>query len=231
MDSVIPLWERPSLPVAGAAARFPVRRIYCVGRNYAAHTLEMGADPTRDPPFFFMKPADALVPDGGHVPYPPATANLHHEIELVVALETGGAEIAPEAALDHVYGYAVGIDLTRRDLQQVAKDRSWPWDAGKGFDHGAPCGELQPASTIGHPTQGAISLKVDGELRQEGDLAQMIWPVPDIIAALSRLFELAPGDLIYTGTPAGVGPVRPGERLEGQVEGVGTLTVTVGEAA
>ncbi len=174
MDSVIPLWAPPSLPVAGTAARFPVRRIYCVGRNYAAHTREMGADPSRDPPFFFMKPADALVPDGGHVPYPPATANLHHEIELVVALKTGGAEIAPEAALDHVYGYAVGIDLTRRDLQQVAKDRSWPWDAGKGFDHGAPCGELQPASAIGHPAQGAIALKVGGELRQQGDLADMI---------------------------------------------------------
>jgi fumarylpyruvate hydrolase len=231
MDSVIPLWERPSLPVAGADARFPVRRIYCVGRNYAAHTLEMGADPTRDLPFFFMKPADALVPDGGHVPYPPATANLHHEIELVAAIANGGVDIPPEAALDHVYGYAVGIDLTRRDLQQVAKDRSWPWAASKAFDHGAPCGELHPASDIGHPAQGAIALKVDSDPRQEGDLSQMIWPVPEIIAALSRLFELTPGDLIYTGTPGGVGPVRPGERLEGEIEGVGTLTVTVGEAA
>jgi fumarylpyruvate hydrolase len=231
MDTVIPLWAPPSLPVAGADARYPVRRVYCVGRNFAAHTLEMGADPTRDPPFFFMKPADALVPDGGHVPYPPATANLHHEIELVAAIQTGGAEIAPEAALDHIYGYAVGIDLTRRDLQQVAKDRSWPWDAGKGFDHGAPCGELHPVSAIGHPDRGAITLKVDGAPRQEGDLSQMIWPVPDIIAALSRLFTLAPGDLLYTGTPAGVGPVRPGERLEGAIEGVGKLTVTVGEAA
>jgi fumarylpyruvate hydrolase len=230
MDTVIPLWAPPSLPVAGAEARFPVRRVYCVGRNYAAHTLEMGADPSRDPPFFFMKPADALVPDGGHVPYPPATANLHHEIELVAAIRTGGAEIAPESALDHIYGYAVGIDLTRRDLQQVAKDRSWPWDAGKGFDHGAPCGALQPVSAIGHPDRGAITLKVDGALRQEGDLSQMIWPVPEIIAALSRLFTLAPGDLVYTGTPAGVGPVRPGERLEGAIEGVGKLTVTVGEA-
>jgi fumarylpyruvate hydrolase len=231
MDSVIPLWEPPSLPVAGAAARFPVRRIYCVGRNYAAHSREMGVDPARESPFFFMKPSDALVPDGGHVPYPPATADLHHEIELVVAIETGGADIAPEATLDHVYGYAVGIDLTRRDLQQVAKDRSWPWDAGKGFDHGAPCGEIHPASVIGHPTQGAIALKVDGELRQQGDLSQMIWPVPEIIAALSRLFTLAPGDLVYTGTPAGVGPIRPGERLDGNIEGVGALTVTVGEAS
>ncbi len=230
MDTVIPLWEPPSLPVAGTAGRFPVRRIYCVGRNYAAHTLEMGADPKRDPPFFFMKPADALVPDGGHVPYPPATANLHHEIELVVAIETGGADIAPEATLDHVYGYAVGIDLTRRDLQQVAKDRSWPWDAGKGFDHGAPCGELQPVGAVGHPAKGAITLEVDGALRQQGDLADMIWPLPEILAALSRLFELVPGDLVYTGTPAGVGPILPGERLDAEVEGVGTLSVTVGEA-
>ncbi len=230
MDSVIPLWERPSLPVAGTDARFPVRRIYCVGRNYAAHTLEMGADPTRDLPFFFMKPADALVPDGGHVPYPPATANLHHEIELVAAIATGGVDIPPEAALDHIYGYAVGVDLTRRDLQQVAKDRSWPWAAGKAFDHGAPCGEVHPVSDIGHPAKGAITLKVDGDPRQDGDLSQMIWPVADIIAALSRLYELVPGDLIYTGTPGGVGPVRPGERLEGEIEGVGNLTVTVGEA-
>ena len=230
MDTVIPLWEPPSLPVAGTAARFPVRRIYCVGRNYAAHSREMGVDPARESPFFFMKPADALVPDGGHLPYPPATTNLHHEVELVAAIGKGGADIAAAAALDHVYGYAVGIDLTRRDLQQVAKDRSWPWDAGKGFDHGAPCGELQPVSAIGHPDKGTIALEVDGEPRQKGDLSELIWPVPEIVAALSRLFALAPGDLIFTGTPAGVGPVRPGERLEAKIEGVGTLTVTVGEA-
>ena len=230
MDTVIPLWQPPSLAVAGSAARFPVRRIYCVGRNYAAHTREMGGDPARESPFFFMKPADALVPDGGHVPYPPATANLHHEVELVAAIGSGGADIAPERALDHVYGYAVGIDLTRRDLQQVAKDRSWPWGAAKAFDHGAPCGDLQPAAAIGHPAKGAIALKVDGELRQQGDLADMIWPLREILAALSRLFELVPGDLVYTGTPAGVGPIRPGERLDAEVEGVGTLGVTVGEA-
>ncbi len=231
MDTVIPLWQPPSLAVAGSAARFPVRRIYCVGRNYAAHTREMGADPARESPFFFMKPADALVPDGGHVPYPPATANLHHEVEMVAAIGSGGADIAPERAVDHVYGYAVGIDLTRRDLQQVAKDRSWPWGAAKAFDHGAPCGDLQTVAAIGHPAKGAITLKVDGELRQQGDLADMIWPLPEILAALSRLFELVPGDLVYTGTPAGVGPVRPGERLDAEVAGVGSLSVTVGEAA
>jgi len=231
MDYVIPLWEPPSLPVAGQYRRFPVRRIYCVGRNYAAHTREMGADPRRDPPFFFMKPADALVQDGETVPYPPATANLHHEVELVVALGGGGAEVPAEAAFDLVFGYAVGIDLTRRDLQQIAKDRSWPWDAGKGFDHGAPCGAVHPAAAVGRPDHGAITLSVGGERRQEGDLSQMIWPVPEIIAHVSRLFTLRPGDLIFTGTPSGVGPVRPGERLEAAIEGVGELRVTIGLAA
>lgn len=231
MDYAIPLWDPPFLPVAGQDRRFPVRRIYCVGRNYAAHSREMGADPRRDPPFFFMKPADALVQDGDTVPYPPATANLHHEVELVVAMGGGGAEVPADAALDLVFGYAVGIDLTRRDLQQIAKDRSWPWDAGKGFDHGAPCGAVHPAATVGRPDHGAITLSVDGERRQEGDLSQMIWPVPEIIAHVSRLFTLRPGDLIFTGTPSGVGPVRPGERLDAAIEGIGELRVTIGQAA
>lgn len=231
MTYVIPPWDLPSLAVDGATGRFAVRRIYCVGRNYAAHAREMGNDPEREPPFFFMKPADALVPDGGHVPYPPATANLHHEVELVAAIGKAGAEIAPDDANDHIYGYAVGLDLTRRDLQQVAKDRRWPWDTGKGFDFGAPCGKLAPAMRIGHPARGAITLTLDGQPRQSGDLAEMIWSVPEIVGHLSRLFTLQPGDLIYTGTPAGVGPVIPGQRLDGKIEGVGTLSVTVGGSA
>ena len=231
MRYVIPIWEIPSLAVEGEAGRFPIHRIYCVGRNYAEHTREMGGDPNREAPFFFMKPADAVVPDGGKVPYPPATANLHHEVELVAAIGTAGSDIAPEAANDHIYGYAVGIDLTRRDLQQVSKDRRWPWDTGKGFDHGAPCGNIAPAARIGHPDTGAITLTIDGEMRQQGDLSDMIWSVPEIIGHLSRLFALQPGDLIYTGTPAGVGPVSPSERLEAKVAGVGTLSVTVEGAA
>jgi fumarylpyruvate hydrolase len=228
MKYVIPSWDLPSLAVDGSADRFPVRRIYCVGRNYAEHAREMGNDPNRDPPFFFMKPADAVVADGANVPYPPATANLHHEVELVAAIGEDGAEIAPEAANDHIFGYAVGLDLTRRDLQQISKDRRWPWDTGKSFDFGAPCGDIAPAARIGHPETGAITLNIDGERRQSGDLADMIWSVPDIVGHLSRLFTLRAGDLIYTGTPAGVGPVLPGQRLDGSIAGVGKLSVSVG---
>jgi fumarylpyruvate hydrolase len=227
MSYVIALWEPPSLAVEGESGRFPVRRIYCVGRNYAEHAREMGGDPTREPPFFFMKPADAIVPDGGRLPYPPATANLHHEVEMVAAIGKAGHEIAPENANDHIYGYAAGIDLTRRDLQQISKDRRWPWDTGKGFDHSAPCGNIAPAARIGHPAKGAITLTIDGAARQSGDLSEMVWSVPEIVGHLSRLFTLQPGDLIYTGTPAGVGPVAPGERLDAKVEGVGSLSVTV----
>lgn len=230
MTYVIPAWDPPSIAVEGETGRYPVRRIYCVGRNYAAHAREMGKDPNREPPFFFMKPADCLVPDGGRVTYPPASANVHHEVELVVALGRGGANISATDARGHIYGYAVGIDLTRRDLQQVAKDRSWPWDAAKSFDGAAPCGNLHPAARIGHPERGAITLAVNDQIRQSGDLAQMIWNIPEIIAHLSRLFTLCPGDLIYTGTPSGVGPILPGERLTGTVEGVGRIEVTVGEA-
>ncbi|HYD29916.1 MAG TPA: fumarylacetoacetate hydrolase family protein [Azospirillaceae bacterium] len=228
MASVIPVWSIPSVPVAGSADTFPVRRIYCVGRNYAAHAREMGADPTREPPFFFAKPADAVVPGGGRVPYPPATSSLHHEVELVVAIGKGGADIPADKALDHVYGYAVGLDLTRRDLQSEAKAAGKPWDMAKGFDQSAPISALHPAAAAGHPAKGTIRLTVNGDKRQEGDLSDQIWSVPEVIATLSRLVTLAPGDLIYTGTPDGVGPVKAGDRLDGSIEGLDTLTVTIG---
>jgi len=226
MAYAIPLWPQPTVPVAGSDP-FPVRRIYCVGRNYAAHAREMGADPDREPPFFFMKPADAIVADGTAIPYPPRTANLHHEIELVVAIGTGGRDIAVERALDHVYGYGVGLDMTRRDLQNAAKKEGKPWDMGKGFDQSAPCGTLRRAADIGHPDKGSVTLSVNGELRQKGDLSDLIWTVSETISYLSGLVELQPGDLIYTGTPEGVGPVVAGDRLEGAVEGVGSIAVTI----
>ncbi|TWA84240.1 fumarylpyruvate hydrolase [Azospirillum brasilense] len=226
MAYAIPLWPQPTVPVAGGDP-FPVRRIYCVGRNYAAHAREMGADPDREPPFFFMKPADAIVADGTAIPYPPRTTNLHHEIELVVAIGTGGRDIPVERALDHVYGYGVGLDMTRRDLQNAAKKEGKPWDMGKGFDQSAPCGTLRRAADIGHPDKGSVTLSVNGELRQKGDLADLIWTVSETISYLSGLVELQPGDLIYTGTPEGVGPVVAGDRLEGAVEGVGTIAVTI----
>jgi fumarylpyruvate hydrolase len=215
------------LPVVGGDEQFPVRRIYCVGRNYAAHAREMGHDPDREPPFFFMKPADAIVPDGATIFYPAATENLHHEIEMVVALSGGGRDVAEDRALSLVYGYAVGIDLTRRDVQDVAKKMARPWDMAKGFDQSAPCGPLRKASEIGHPSQGAIWLKINGEYRQKADLNAMIWSVPETIAYLSTLVELRPGDLIFSGTPEGVGKVNRGDRLEGHVDGVGDLRLTV----
>ncbi len=218
--------EAPAVAVAGSAARFPVHRIYCVGRNYAEHAREMGRDPATEPPVFFMKPADAVVANGSAVPYPPATGNLHHEIELVVALGSGGSNIAPGEALAHVFGYAAGNDLTRRDLQSAAKARGGPWDAAKGFDHSAPLAALRPAAQ-GHVSAGRIWLTVNGELRQESNVADMIYPVPQVIAALSRLFELRAGDLIFTGTPAGVGPLTVGDRIEGGVEGLETLRHTI----
>jgi fumarylpyruvate hydrolase len=215
-----------SLPIRGSEDRFPVRRIYCVGRNYAAHAIEMGHDPDREPPFFFQKNPDNLVLDG-RFPYPPRSRDVHHEIELVVALAKGGSDIAPDSALDHVYGYAVGIDMTRRDLQAQAKDAGRPWEVGKAFEHSAVCGELVPARAIGHPERGAIWLEVNEERRQEGDLAQLIWKVPEVIAELSKLFALAPGDLIMTGTPAGVGAVVRGDVMRGGVEGLGEITAEV----
>jgi fumarylpyruvate hydrolase len=216
----------PSLPVEGTADRFPVRRIWCVGRNYADHAREMGSDPDKEPPFFFAKPADAVVEDGATIPYPPRTANLHHEVELVVAIGRGGRDIAAGEAPGHVFGYAVGVDLTRRDLQNEAKKTGRPWEMGKGFDRSAPCGALRPAEGV-EPGQGAIRLEVNGETRQSGDLADMIWSVAEVIANLSSYVELAPGDLVYTGTPEGVGRLEPGDRIEAEIEGVGRLAFTI----
>ncbi len=217
---VVPPPPRPSLPVAGRTARWPVRRIFCVGRNYSEHAREMGGDPGREPPFFFQKPADAAVGGGAALPFPPATADLHHEAELVVALGRGGAGIAPEAALDHVWGYAAGNDLTRRDLQAEAKALRRPWDMAKGFDASAVVGPLHAAAEVGHLSQGRIACRVDEVLRQEADLAEMIWPVPSVLAHLSRLVRLAPGDLVFTGTPAGVGPIRPGQTCTVEIAGL-----------
>lgn len=215
-----------AVPVRGASLAFPVRRLYCIGRNYAAHTVEMGHDPDREPPFFFQKNPDSLVTDG-RFPYPPGTSDVHHEIEMVVALGKGGTDIAEAEALDCVYGYAVGLDMTRRDLQGEAKKLGRPWEVGKAFDASAPISPIVPASEIGHPDKGAVWLKVNGEERQRGDLNQMIWKVPEMIAYLSRLFTLAPGDLIYSGTPSGVGAINRGDRLHGHVDGLSDLEVVV----
>ena len=225
MNYAVPPSPPVTLPIDGSNAVFPVLRVFCVGRNYADHAVEMGHDPDREPPFFFMKPAVAVVPGGGSLPFPSATDDLHHEIELVVALGGGGTDIPAEGALENVFGYAVGLDMTRRDLQDRAKEMRRPWDLAKGFDRSAPMSALRTADAIGHPSSGAIWLRVNGELRQEGDLAQQIWKVPETIAYLSTLVELRPGDLIMTGTPSGVGRVVRGDRLEGHVDGVGDLHV------
>jgi len=226
MSFVVPAPVQATVPVVGSEARFPVHRIYCVGRNYAAHAREMGHDPDREPPFFFTKPADAVVMDGAELDYPLATHDLHHEIELVVAIGRAGVEIAEAEALDHVYGYAVGLDMTRRDLQGEAKQMGRPWDTGKAFDQAAPIGAIRPAAEIGHPSHGRIWLNVNAAVRQDSDLSHLIWNVPETIAHLSRLFHLQPGDLIYTGTPEGVAAVGPGDRLEGGIEGIGELSVS-----
>jgi fumarylpyruvate hydrolase len=217
----------PVLPVDGSADHFPVGRIFCVGRNYADHAREMGHDPHREPPFFFLKPGSAIVPEGCDFPYPALSHDVHHECELVVALATGGANIRATDALGHVYGYAVGLDMTRRDLQERAKEMRRPWGAAKAFDHSAPCSRIVPSSRIGHPDRGTIWLDVNGKRTQSSDISALIWKVPEIVAELSTLFELAPGDLIFTGTPAGVGPVQRGDTLHGGVEGVAELTVRV----
>jgi fumarylpyruvate hydrolase len=217
----------PTLPVAGDARRFAVNRIYCVGRNYADHAREMGHDPDREPPFFFMKPASAIVTDGGNMQYPSLSNDVHHEIEMVVAIGKGGANIAADKALDHVYGYGVGLDMTRRDLQGEAKKMGRPWDTGKAFDQSAPCSALVPVAQCGHPSKGSIRLMVNGEVRQEGDLNQLIWNVPDTIAYLSTLFTLQAGDLIFSGTPAGVGPIKKGDVLEGEVAGLPVLKTRI----
>ncbi|MFG1299835.1 fumarylacetoacetate hydrolase family protein [Xanthobacter sp. V3C-3] len=217
----------PALPVVGSDALFPVHRIYCVGRNFADHAVEMGHDPSKEPPFFFQKNPDTLVHSGATISYPRMTRDVHHEVELVVALKSGGEDIPVEKALDHVFGYAVGLDLTRRDLQAEAKKLGRPWEIAKAFEEGAPCSAVVPVGTIGHPSAGRIFLKINNEVRQNGDLNQMIWKVPEMIATLSTLFRLAPGDLIFAGTPAGVGPVARGDVLEGGVEGVGEIRLTI----
>ena len=232
MAYVVPIWQITSLPVQGGGDSFPVRRIYCVGRNYAAHAREMGGDPDREPPFFFMKPADAIVlcadpAKPTKLPYPPATKNFHHEMELVAAIGKGGADIKLEAALDHVWGYAAGLDMTRRDIQFAMRDKGRPWDMGKGFDHSAPCSPLAPAAKIGHPKSGRIELKVNGATKQKADLKDLIWSVPETVSYLSGLVRLEAGDLIYTGTPEGVGPVVKGDKLEGEIEGVAKFACVV----
>jgi len=223
-DLVIKAPPIVSLPVAGTEAGFPVRRVYCIGRNYAAHAIEMGHDPDREPPFFFQKNPDNLDPSG-EFPYPPHSSDVHYEVEMAVALKTGGENIALENALEHIFGYGVSIDMTRRDLQGEAKKLGRPWEIGKAFERSAPIGLIHPVTEIGHPDHGRIELLVNGELRQEGDLNQMIWKVPEMISHLSEYFILAPGDVILSGTPAGVGPINKGDSIEASVEGVGSLSV------
>lgn len=226
MEYVIIPPSQVHLPVSQHSAAFPIRRVYCVGQNYAEHTREMGGDPSRTPPFFFSKPPQAVY-HGPSFPYPSLSHDVHHEIELVVALDRGGANLSPEQALTHIFGYAVGLDMTRRDLQAEAKKAGRPWDAAKGFDFSAPCSPIWSVQQVGHLRSGAITLDINGRRVQSGDLGQMIWKVPEIIAHLSRFYRLEPGDLIFTGTPAGVGPVQPGDVLEGAIEGLDQLSLTV----
>lgn len=234
MKTVIPAWETPTVPVAGTDARFPVRHIYCVGRNYAEHAKEMGGDATKEPPFFFTKSADAVVPVArgtvGRMTYPLGTKNLHHEIELVVAIGRAGAKVDAARALELVYGYATGLDMTRRDLQNEMREKKRPWDIGKSFAQAAPIGEIRPVAAGGHVVRGEIRVDVNGARRQTGDVADMIWDVAHTLAFLSQLYELLPGDLVYTGTPSGVGPVVAGDRLDGGVEGLAPLSIVVDPA-
>ncbi|KQV81749.1 fumarylacetoacetate hydrolase family protein [Rhizobium sp. Root1220] len=225
--TVIPLPQSVLLPVDGLSERFPVRRVYCVGRNYADHAIEMGHDPSREPPFFFQKNADNLLPPGREFPYPPLSSDVHFEVECVVALKSGGQDIAIENTLDCVYGYAVGVDFTRRDLQAEAKKLGRPWEVAKAFEYSAPVSAIVPASLLGHPAAGRIWLELNGKRLQDGDLNQMIWKVPEIIAELSKLFILAPGDVIMTGTPAGVGAVRRGDHINCGIDGVAQLSINV----
>jgi fumarylpyruvate hydrolase len=226
VEYVIDIGPRPSLPVADSERRFPVGRIFCVGRNYAEHAREMGHDPDREPPFFFMKAPSSIVQSGSTIEYPVATKDVHHEIEMVVAIGKGGKTISVEKALDHVWGYAVGLDMTRRDIQGEAKKVRRPWEMGKSFDQSAPCSAVRPVTEIGHPAKGEIWVKVNGQIKQRGDLSQQIWSVPEQIACLSGLVTLQPGDLIFSGTPSGVGPISKGDKLEGHVHGVGDLVIT-----
>ena len=223
----VPPMEIPAVPIAGSDEVFPVRRIYCVGRNYAEHAREMGSDPDREPPFFFMKPTDTIIQDGADFPYPSMSENVHYEMELVVAIGTGGKDIPQGKANDHIFGYACGLDMTRRDLQGEAKKMGRPWEIGKAFEHSAPIGPIESVFETGHPECGVIALDVNGTRRQEGDLAQMIWKVPEMISYLSEYFELAAGDVILSGTPSGVGPVERGQTMEMACEGLGAMTVKV----
>jgi len=219
--------KQSSLAVSGIESRFAVRRIYCIGRNYLAHIREMGEADERDPPIFFQKPTDSIVEEGSALKYPMATADYQYECELVVAIGKSGSMIQAEQALSHIYGYAVGFEMTRRDLQKAAAKAGQPWENGKSFDASSPCSKIYPAEKIGHPTRGHLSLNVNGVQKQSTDLSKLIWNVPEIIVQLSKLYELMPGDLIYTGTPDGVGPVHPGDVIEGAIEGVGTLKMVV----
>jgi len=228
MEFIFPPQKQTTLPIRGKDAVFPVNRVYCVGRNYAAHAIEMGHDPNKEPPFFFQKNPDNIIPEGTDFPYPSMTKDVHHEIELVVALKSGGDNIPADKALDCVYGYGVALDMTRRDLQGQMKKLGRPWEIGKAFERSAPCSEIVSAEDIGHPNEGAVWLKINGETRQEGDLNQLIWKTAEMISYLSDLFTLHSGDVILTGTPSGVGPVNRGEKMHGHVEGVGELRVNVG---
>ena len=227
---VIPQPPQAAIAVAGSDEKFPVKRIWCVGRNYEEHIKEMGHD-VRDPPFFFAKPADAIVADGATIPYPSLTKDYQHEIELVVALKSGGRNIKAADALNHVWGYCVGLDMTRRDLQIASRKKERPWEVGKAFDHSAPCGALVPAAKVKDPNKGHIALTVNGKVKQEGDLAQMIWNVQEVIEKLSEMVELGAGDIIMTGTPAGVAAVVAGDKLECTIDGIGKLAVSIGPAA
>ena len=225
-DYVVPLWQPPAIPVAGGGL-YPVRNIYCVGRNYAEHAREMGTDPDREPPFFFMKGVDCITGSGTKIKYPPRTRNLHHEVELVCAIGAAGADITVSDAQEYIFGYAVGVDLTRRDLQQSMKEKGRPWEIGKCFAHAAPIAELKPAADVGHPREGEISLSVNGEVRQNGDLRDMIWSVDEVIAELSTYYKLEAGDLIFTGTPAGVAPVVKGDDVQCSVARLAPLQFVV----
>lgn len=227
----LPLWDPPSVPIVGSNERFPVRHVFCVGRNYAEHAKEMGGDAAKEPPFFFTKAADAVIPvvapDVGRIPYPKATSNLHHELELVVAIGQSAANLTPEQANACIFGYAVGLDMTRRDLQNDMREKKRPWDIGKSFAHAAPIAPIHRVTETGILTHGAITLDVNGKERQRGDLSDMVWDIPHTLAFLTKYYELLPGDLVFTGTPAGVGAVGPGDRLEGRVEGLTPLVIDI----
>lgn len=229
-EFVVPVPPQVSLPVAGSQARFPVRRIYCIGRNYLEHIRELGND-EKQPPIFFQKPADAIVQDGATIPYATLTQNFHFELELAVAMKSGGYNIPVADAQSHIFGYAIALDMTRRDVQKALTAKASPWEACKAFDHSCPCGPVHPVEQVGHFDAGKIQLKVNGEVKQDSDISLLIWNIPQLIAELSRYFALQPGDLILTGTPAGVGPVVPGDVMVGSVDRLGSLTIKVGEAA